>query len=176
LKRGTKIATAIVAAVIIIVVAGLVGYLYLSMGVLRVELTDPPVGWGEASQIYLNYSSIEVHRGDADNESGWITVIDQGGSVNLTSILNVNETLGSKSLQPGTYNLIRFQINSATVTVAEQNVSATVPSGEMQIAITQGGVTVNAGQTSTVFIQLNIAVHESDQNLMIVPNIRAVSA
>lgn len=173
MNKSTKTAMAALIVALIIVVGGVVAYLYLATGTLKIQITDPPAGWGDASQIYLNYSSIEVHRADAGNSSGWFTAMSQG-EVNLTSIVNVTKNLGDKMLQPGTYNLIRFQINSAKVTFDEQNFTASVPSGKLQIAITQGGITINAGQTSTVLIELNIAVHGSDENLTIVPDIRAV--
>ncbi len=174
LMASTKTAVLAVFVALIIVIAGAIGYLYLATGVLNVELTDPPSGWGNASQIYLNYSSIEVHLASADDSSGWFTVISRGDEVNLTSVLNLNRTLGSARLQPATYNLIRFELNSAEVTIGGQNVTATVPSGKLQIEVAQGGLVLKAGQTQTILIQLNIAVHGADQNPTIVPDIRAI--
>ncbi len=171
---STKTAVLAVLVALIIVIAGAIGYLYFATGVLNIELTDPPSRWGDASQIYLNYSSIEIHLASANDASGWFTVINQGGEVNLTSVLDVNRTLGSARLQPATYNLIRFELNSAEVTIGGQNVTATVPSGKLQIAVTQGGLVLKAGQTSTILIELNITVHGADQNPTIVPDIRAI--
>lgn len=159
--------------IIIIVLAGFISYSYFSLGTLIVELTDPPAGWANASQIYLSWRAIEVHRADAADASVWYTVISQGDTTNLTKLLDVTETLGSYRLEPGIYNLIRFEITDATVTINAENVTANVPSGKLQIAITQGGVVINAGQTSTLLIDLNITVHGTDQNPTIVPDIRA---
>ncbi len=169
--------TSIVAlSIVVVIVAAAVisyAYIYSSSGTLQVLATDPPADWGVATQIYLNYSVIEVHRADADNSSGWVAVTDGNGMLNLTQFVDVNQTIGSKNLQPGTYNLIRFSINQATVTVNDVNYTATVPSGTLQIAITQGGVIVKAGQTSKLLIELNTKVEGSTDNLKIVPDIRA---
>ena len=173
MTRITRLAIGIV--VIVIIAASALAYFSYGSGTLQVKMTDPPSNWGSATQIYLNYSAIEVHRADAGNESGWFTVVDSSAWINLTRIIDFNQTLGSKSLQAGTYNLMRFNILEAVVTVANVNYTATVPSGRLQIAITQGGIRINAGQTSTLLIDLNIAVHGSiETGFKIVPDIRAV--
>jgi hypothetical protein len=134
----------------------------------------PPAGWGIATQVYLNYSAIEIHRADAANDSGWTTVT-QAGSINLTELLDVNQTVGSTNLTPGLYNLIRFEITGAEVTVGDLNYSTQVPGDMLQVAITQGGKTVTAGQTSKLLIELNIAVHGSTEaGFTLVPDVRAM--
>lgn len=161
-------------AMIVIAVAAF-AYIYFSNGTLEIVATDPPPDWGLATQVYLNYSAIEVHRMDADNSSGWFTVAD-GGMINLTRIIDVNKTIGSTNIQSGTYNLIRFNIKEAIVTVNGVNYSATVPSTQLQIAITKGGVAgiaVNGGQTAKLLIELNIKVEGTVDSLRIVPDIRA---
>lgn len=167
---------AIVAIVLAIVIIGsYIAYVNLASGTLNIELTDPPAGWGVATQVYLNYSDIEIHRADAGNESGWMVVVDQGGLINLTRTLDVNQTIGSENLQPGLYNLIRFKIDDALVTVGDQNFSALVPSDKLQIAITNGGINLNFAQTSTLLIELNITVHGSiETGFTLVPDVRAV--
>lgn len=172
MKRTTILAVVIVIAIIVVV--GVFVYLSYGSGTLQITMTDPPLDWGVATQVYINCSAIEVHRADAGNESGWFTVIDSSGWINLTQTIDVNKTLGSKSLQAGTYNLIRFKDAEAIVTVSDVNYSATIPSDNLQVAITQGGVKVNAGQTSNLFIELNVMVQGSiAEGFMLVPDIRA---
>ena len=171
--QETKQIAGITIVIVTIVIAGFISYSYFASGTLNVELTDPPAGWANASQIYLSLSKIEVHRADAGDASGWFTVINQGGTINLTKILDVTEFLGSQSLQIGKYNLVRFEIAEATVTINGENVTARVPSGRLQIAIGQGGIVINFGQTSTLLIELNISVHGTDQNPIIIPAIGA---
>ncbi len=168
---------AIIGIVVIIIIAGVSVFAYMtyfSQGTLKIEMTDPPE-WGPATQVYINYSSIEIHRADAANESGWSTIPGTGGTINLTQFVDINQTIGSANLQPGTYNLIRFTILQANVTVNGTLYSATVPSGELQITITEGGIKVNATQTSAVLIELNARVEGSVDSgfSMLVPDIRA---
>jgi hypothetical protein len=167
-------ALAVIIVVILIAAGGIFAYLNYGSGSLQILVSDPSINWEDATQVYLNYSAIEVHRADAGNDSGWFTVIDSSGLINLTRILDINQTIGSKSLQAGTYNLVRFTILDANVTVSGENYTATVPSGKLQIAITQGGIRVNTGQTSSLLIELNIAViAQTSGGYKIVPAIRA---
>lgn len=168
--------TSIVAIVVVLVIAAaaLFAYFTYGSGTLQINMTDPPLSWGEATQVYLNYSAIEVHRADAGNESGWSTVIDKSAWINLTRTLDVNQTIGSKNLQAGLYNLVRFRILESKVTVGGINHTATVPSGELTIAITTGGIRVNTGQTAIMLIDLNVKVEGSKTlGFRIVPTARA---
>lgn len=171
-----NIVALIIVVVIVIAAVSVYAYFANSTGTLKIEMKDPPIEWDGAEQVYLNYSAIEVHRLDAANESvGWFTIIDTNGWLNLTQTLSVNQTLGSENLQPGTYNLIRFKLNEAKITVGGVNFTATVPPGTLQLTITEGGVQVKAGQTSTLLIELNVTVTgSSSSGYNIVPDIRAI--
>lgn len=176
MKLKTEIA--VIAVVVMIIAAGLFFYVYYGSGVLDVKITDPPLEWGQVTQIYLNISAVEIHRAQSGNESGWTTIIDKSSWINLTKTLDVNQTIGVKNLQAGTYNLIRFEILEATVTAAGTNHTALVPSGQITLAITKGGVPnglqINTGQTSTVLIDLNVTVQSGAFGFRLVPDIRAV--
>lgn len=170
--------TSIAIVVIVIVVAvALFAYFNYGAGILEIKMVDPivPEAWGDATQVYLNYSAVEIHRSQPDNESGWYTVIDVSAWINLTRTLSVNQTIGAKNLQAGVYNLIRFRILEARVTVNRANYTATVPSGQLTIAVTQGGVRVNAGQNSALLIDINVKVEGSIAGgiFRIVPAVRA---
>jgi len=173
LKLKTEIAVIVV--VVMIIAAGLYFYINYGSGVLDVKITDPPLEWGQVTQIYLNISAVEIHRAQSGNESGWTTIMDKSNWINLTKTLDVNQTIGFKNLQASKYNLIRFEILEALVTVAGANHTAQVPSDEITLAITKGGVQINTGQTSTVLIDLNVTVQESGAfGFRLVPAMRAV--
>ncbi len=159
MKLKTEIAAIVV--IVAIIVAGLFLYVYYGSGVLQVEIRDPPSEWGQATQIYLNVSAVEIHRAQSGNESGWTQVTDESVWINLTKTLDVNQTIGVKNLQAGVYNLMRFDVLEAIVTVSGMNHTASVSSEEITISILQGGVHINTGQTSAVLIDLNIRVDES---------------
>ena len=172
MKRTTILAVVVIIAIIVVV--GVFVYFSYGSGTLQMYMTDPPAGWGVAEQIYVNYSSIEVHRADAGNDTGWFTAADMRGYINLTQTVDANRTLGAKSLQAGTYNLIRFLNTGAIVTVNCVNYSASVPPDKLQIVITRGGVKVNAGQTSNLLIELNIVVQGSiTEGFRLVPDVSA---
>jgi hypothetical protein len=88
------------------------------------------------------------------NETGWYTVVGSGW-IDLASVVNVSRTIGQGSLPPGKYNLVRFQVIEAIVTVGGANYTAEVPPDKLTISITQGGVQVNAGQTAYLVIDIN---------------------
>jgi len=164
-----------VIVMIILIAVAFTAYFNFGSGIIEIRITDPPQSWGEAAQVYLNYSTIEVHRAQPDNESGWYTVVDKSAWINLTRTLDINQTIGVKNLQAGMYNLIRFQILDARVTVGGINYTATVPSSQLTIAITQGGIRINAGQTSDLLIELNVEVKgaKAEGIFRIVPAARA---
>jgi len=85
----------------------------------------------------------------------------------LNEGLNVNQTIGVKNLQSGYYE--------ARVTVGGVNYTASVPSGELLVTITQGGIQINTDWTSTLLIELNIKVEGSRVTgvFRIVPAVRA---
>src|SRR5271165_5576632 len=95
-------------------------------GILGVSLTDPPIVPPGVTNVYISYSSIQVHVADAGNQDGWYLVAESG-SVDLMSLLNVSLTLGSAAVQTGVFNLISFNITSAAVTINGQNETAYVP-------------------------------------------------
>jgi len=172
LKPRTQIITTVV--VVVTVAALIFAYFNYGSGVLEIKLTDPPQEWGVATQIYLKHSSIEIHRAQAGDESGWLTVVDKNAWINLTKTLDVNETISIRNLQAGHYNHIRFSILEALVTINGKNHTATVPSGELKITITKGGIQINTSQTATLLIELNVKIEGTKEaGLRIVPAMRA---
>ena len=162
-----------------IIMVALSGYAYMTYGKGRlvVELTDPPREWGQASNVYIKHGMVSVHRANAGNESGWFTVVDAEGWVDLKSTLNSSKTLGVGSLQAGKYNLVRFEVVEAIVTVDGVNYTAPVESGKMTVAITQGGVQIDVGQTSHLLIDVAPKVTGSvEHGFKVVPAAKAQPA
>jgi hypothetical protein len=158
-----------------IIVAGS-GYTYITYGKGRlvVELTDPPHEWDQASNVYIKYGEVMVHRANASDESGWFTVVDVEGWVDLRSTLNSSETLGAGRLQAGKYNLVRFEVGEAIVTVGGVNYTAPVESGKLNIAITRGGVKIEVGQTAHLLIDITPKVTGSvEHGFRMVPTAKA---
>jgi len=160
-----------------VIIGGTYGYFAYGYGTLVVEFMDPPEHWGPASKVYIHYSAIMVHRADAGNESGWFTAVQSDGWIDLSAVLNVSEAIGQGSLQAGLYNLIRFNVTEAKVTVNGDNETATVESGMLNVPITRGGIKVNAGQTAYLVIDITPRVVGSEaEGFRLVPAARALPA
>lgn len=160
-----------------LIIGGTYGYFTYGHGTLVVQMMDPPEHWGPASKVYIRYSEIMVHRADAENESGWFTAVQSDGWIDLSAVLNVSKAIGQGSLQAGLYNLIRFNITEAKVTINGENKTATVESGMLNVPITRGGIKVNAGQTAYLVIDITPRVVGSEaQGFRLVPAARALPA
>jgi hypothetical protein len=173
LRRKTEIIITI--AVVIIAAASLFAYFTYGSGTLEIKISDPLNDWGQATQVYINYSAIEIHRAQADNESGWFTIVEKSAWINLTKILDFNQTISYTNLQAGLYNQIRFRILEARVTVDNKNYTASVPSDELKIAITPSGIQINTGQTATMLIEINMKVEGSKASgfFRLIPAVKA---
>ena len=145
-------------------------------GILGVSLTDPPIVPPGVSAVYITYSSVQVHVGDAGNQDGWYTVAD-AGSVDLMSLLNVSLTLGSAQVQTGVFNLISFNISSAAITLNGINQTAYVPANRISVPIV-GGISVTDGNTSGVLVDLSPEVvpyqNGTSVSYVLVPEARSV--
>lgn len=148
----------------------------VSTGVLQVSMIDPPHVPAEVVGVYINYSSIQVHVASAGNKSGWHNVT-ASGTINLMTIVNNSKVMGSASLPAGTYNIVRFNITSALVTVKSStgglsNHTVTVPSGKVQAVIT-GGASVQANGFTKLLIDISPRVNGANGSYMLVPSATA---
>jgi hypothetical protein len=147
-----------------------------SSGTLQLSMIDPPNVPGNVVDVYVNYSSIQVHVANAGNQSGWYNVTSSG-TINLMKIVSSSKLLGSASLPNGTYNIVRFNITSAIVTVNStsgvlSNSTAKVPSGMVQSVIT-GGVNVKANSVSALLVDISPRVTYGGNQYTLVPSASA---
>jgi hypothetical protein len=161
--------------VLLIVVVILFGYFNNGSGTLEIRIHDQISDYCEATQIYLNYSAIEVHRAQEDNESGWVKVVDGSTWINLTENLDVNRTICYANLQAGEYNLIRFRVLDAHITIKGVNYTASVLNGELQSAI-NSGMRLNTGQTVTLLIDIGVKVQstEASGSFILIPVVKVI--
>lgn len=147
-----------------------------STGILQLAMIDPPHVPADVVDVYINYSDIEVHISNAGNDSGWYNVTSSG-SLNLTNIVNASTILGSVALPNGTYNIVRFNVTSAVVTVNSSsgvltNHTANVPSGKVQSVIT-GGVNVRPNTTSALLVDISPTVTSANGSYKLIPSATA---
>ncbi len=165
--------TLIVGLGTVLIICSLFTYFAYGSSTLVIEMMDPPEQWGAASQVYIQYSAIMVHRAGAEDESGWKTVVKVDGWMNLTSVVNVSRAIGQGPLQAGRYNLVRFNITEAVVTVDGTNHTATVVNGKLNIPITKGGIRVDAGQKTHLVMDITPRITGSQQGYRMVPAAKA---
>ena len=145
-------------------------------GTLVIEMMDPPAGWGPAEGVEIHYSAIMIHRANASEESGWRTIV-QDGWISLLSVVNVSEVIGESALSAGKYNLIRFNITGANVTVNGIEYEAIVINGHLNIPIIRGGIQVRAGETTYLIIDITPRITGSPtQGFRLVPAAKAIPA
>ena len=148
-------------------------YFTYGSGTLVIEMMDPPEHWGPATHTYIRYSSIKIHRAGAEDESGWHTVIEDDRWINLTSVVNISRAIGQGPLQTGKYNIIRFNITEAIVTVEGENHTATIVNGKLKIPITRGGIRVDSGGKTYLVIDITPRITGSQKGFRLVPATRA---
>ncbi len=125
-------------------------------GTLSVLLTDPPHVPDGVTKVYITYSNLAVHVSEAGNQTGW-SVLQDSGSIELLSTVNVSRTISSVKIASGYYNLLRFNISSAQVTFNGKNYTAFIPTSGLTIPII-GGIEVNASKPSATIINIEPTV------------------
>ena len=131
-------------------------------GTLAVVLTDPPTVPEGVTAVYATYTDVQVHVADAGNQSGWYD-LHSSGQINLMSVINVGQTIGSTSVPSGLYNALRFNITAAIVTYQGQNYTAQIAksytNGVSQLTVPIiGGIQVQSSETSAAIIDMTPTV------------------
>lgn len=137
---------------------------------LAIQLTDPPQVPSGTSALVIAYSTIQVH-----SQGGW-TNVSGSGNINLLSILNLSQTLGTGYVaRNSTINMVRFSVKSASITVNGTTYNLTVPSGTVTAHVNGQG---RVNQTSKVLIQLSptvVTILTSNSTVFVlVPSVKAV--
>ena len=154
-KRGKR--TILLALVLVlVVVGGVVGFLFYAPSNAQVSIRDPPQQPYDSSiqAIYVTFTSIEIHSANAGDASGWHTIITSA-TVNLFTVLNASKVLGKASLPAGKYTELRFNVSAVIVTISGINVTFTIPNGSLKIPITGAGAQAYGALTVNVVLDLS---------------------
>ncbi|MHB8568457.1 MAG: DUF4382 domain-containing protein [Nitrososphaerales archaeon] len=123
-------------------------------GSLAVLMTDPPTVPTGVTQVYINYTNLAIHVGDAGNNTGWVK-LNSSGSIDLMSIINVTQTIALANVTTGLFNGIAFNVSSALVTYGNTNYSAgLIYQNHLLVAWIPGGITIIQGQLAAAVIDL----------------------
>lgn len=154
-RRGKRnIVLAIV--LVLVVVGGVVGFLFYAPSNVQISIRDPPQQSYDPkiTAIFVSFTSIEIHTANAGDTSGWHT-ITTSATVNLLTVLNVSKVLGKASLPAGKYTELRFNVSHVIVTISGVNVTFTIPSGSLKIPITGAGAQAYGALTVNVLLDLS---------------------
>ncbi len=141
-----------------------------------VSITDPPHVPSGTTSLVITYNSIALHEAGKSNSTGFLN-INQTGSINLMNVTNSSETIAKIAVSANqSFDMVRFSIVSATITIGNQTYNVTVPNGKLQVKLNQE-LTANASQ-SGVLLQLNpsvLQIYAGNQTFFVmVPAAKAV--
>lgn len=165
-----------VAAVILVIltIGAVAGYLFYTryvQGTVTLSITDPPqAASGNSHQydpsiihIYLTFSTVQIHQGGLGNPSNntWTTIVGPARTVDMISVLSSTKALGTARLSTGTYDQLRFQAATATVTFSNiGNVTYTVPNNFLIVSITGGGFESSPGSNVNLLLTMSFDNNE----------------
>ncbi len=166
---------------VLLIIGGVAGYfLYTNYlpGTVVLRITDPP-GGGQSqypssiTHISITYTSIDIHASGVVNSSkaGWHTIAALG-TIDLLTVVNVQQTLGTARLPTGRYDMVRLVASTAMVTVNGAQRSFNIPNGKIQVLITGGGFQITDQQTVDVLLTL---FFNSSEILAMGPNLTPVA-
>ena len=155
-----------VGAVVLIAMTAVGAVMLLSKpsGTLAIQVTDSP---GIApSHLYMNISDIML-QGDGHSS---VRFKVSGGHFDLLGLVNVTQTLGSNVVPAGNYTLIRFNVTSAIATIGGENITLTVPSGELKVSL-HPHLQVRTGETTNVVLDITADMTNISQSGNLTPHV-----
>ena len=139
--------------VVIVILAGLGGYLYYTGtetdGHMAVMVADAPAMSG-VNGVYISFSSVELH----SNTSGWVNYSVPSTTINILGLTISNASLLTNvTLHSGKYTMIRLFINNVTVNVLGVNITFTLAS---KFAFINHPFDISSHSTTKVIIDFNL--------------------
>jgi PKD repeat protein len=115
---------------------------------------------------------------EIDNESGWITIVNNSQTFDLISLQNVTELLGEKNLTAGKYTQIRLKVESAIITI---NNSGTIEEHTLEIPSNKikliKGFQINENETTVLTLDFDVykSIHQTGNDKYILkPTIKII--
>ena len=172
--RRTLVIAAII--VIVIVVAASVGaYTLMSSakkGTIQVYVKDSVGPW---AHVNLSFEVVRVHQANASDDSGWIDLSVENGTLDLVKFVNVSALLGDGKVPVGKYTQLRIVVDNATGMMNDgTHVTFTIPSGELK-ANHPFNVVEDETTKLTVDIDLLGSIHQANGKWMFSPVLGSVT-
>ena len=172
-RRGLAIAA--VAKTAVVIAASVGAFVILgsaNKGTIQIYVKDAVGQW---EHVNVTFDTVRVHRANSSDDSGWIDLSIENGTLDLVQFVNVSALLGGGKVPVGKYTQLRIVVvNAAGVMTDGTNVNFTVPSGELKT--THPFNVVDGGTTElTVDIDLQGSIHQANDKWIFSPVLGSVS-
>lgn len=140
------------AASALLAIAGLAYIGTLASGSIVVFVRDAPVSW---SELNVHFSDVRVHRADAGNESGWISLPLTSPTIDFVALGDLTEQLALHRAPAGKYTQIRIVVSSVDGVLEDgPAVILTVPDGVLKIVTP---FDLSSGGTTAITVDFDLA-------------------
>ncbi len=161
----------VLAASALIAISGLAFVGSLASGTIVVFVRDSPASW---SHLNVHFADIQVHRADAGNDSGWVSLPLSSTAIDFMAIGNLTEQLALHRAPAGKYTQIRIVVSSVDGVLADGTpVSLTVPDGVLK-TVTPFNLPGGGSVTITLDFDLDGSIHSTGEKWIIRPVLGAV--
>lgn len=147
---------------------------YSAQGIYVVNLTvtdqNNSTAWAQTN-AYIDYE-------DDDNESGWLTIVNESQTFDLIALQNVSALLGEQNLTAGKYTQIRLTVESANITInrsgQREEQTLKIPSSKIKL-IHPFTITKNETTVLTLDFLVDKSIHETGNGkFMLKPTIKII--
>lgn len=205
MQRRNAIGKVAIAIIVVILIAAVVAVTYIGLGVpgtpqgsttqtsggtgtgqMAVMATDPYSSAGGTKQ-YEHYNNVAAHKASGGGTSsssstttssssgGWV-LLNASGTLELDSIVNASQTVAVKNVAAGSYDSVRFYVDSSTVTYNGQNHTAQTGSSQITAKL-NGNAQVSSGSTTAILFDMRTVVvntaSSSSPNFVVTSSARA---
>lgn len=138
---------------------------------LAFQLTDPPQVPSGTQSLEIHYSSLQAHT----STLGWLNSNDSG-SIDLLSLTNLSQTIGTISVPNGTtIDAVRFNVTSATIDINNTDYNVTLTSKTITAKLSGNA---NVTSASSVLLSMSPTVVSiltgNSTVFVLVPSVAAV--
>src|SRR3989344_826650 len=119
-------------------------------GTLVLKITDAMTDL-QIEKLEITVSSIQVHKAGED-DANWTTIVEGPETFDLIAIKNVQQLLGSKTLESGKYTQIRLNVDSASGIIDGNSVELTIPSKTIKLV---NEFDINADESTTLILDFD---------------------
>jgi PKD repeat protein len=147
---------------------------YSAQGIYVVNLTvtdqNNSTAWAQTNAY--------IDQEDYDNESGWLTIVNESQTFDLIALQNVSALLGEQNLTAGKYTQIRLTVESANITInrsgQREEQTLKIPSSKIKL-IHPFTITKNETTVLTLDFLVDKSIHETGNGqFMLKPTIKII--